>query len=167
EVTPLSDAYGTGTVLWSLIEGRAFRSGMSEAETYDMAARGEYPPLRRAGIPEVLRRACEGLLHPNPQERMTLAQLHRELERSFGRKRSELMRFIESTAGSEGWRSGMTGIHAQASSRAETPSAEGRATPSSVIGPHGTYDVPESGTSSEILHINTSSPTVRRIASES
>lgn len=171
EVTPLVDAYGTGTVLWSLLESKPFRGGMSHSETYEMAARGEYFPLRRPGIPPVLRRACEALLHPDPLTRMTLDTLRAELEQHFGCKRAELIRWMEHVSGSEGWRSGMTGLHPQGNVEAAVPdpAAPDPAAPSpepasAPIGPYGTNDAPLPGTSAEAVSFDTSLPTLRKVS---
>lgn len=166
EVTPLVDAYGTGTVLWSVLESKPFRGGMSHEETYEMALRGEYFPLRRTGIPPVLLRACEALLAPDPRARMTLDTLRLELEQHFGCQRAELIRFMERVAGSESWRSGMTGVHPQGT--LETAVAEPAlpmAQPASApIGPYGTNDAPTPGTDDDAVSFSSALPTLRKVS---
>ena len=77
ELGPWCDAFGLGTVLWEMIEMRAFRAGLDERTARLAAAAGNVPPLTRPDVPEGIRWVIEGLLAPDWKVRMTVAEVVR------------------------------------------------------------------------------------------
>lgn len=108
EITPAVDAYGLGTILWTLLEGVPFRAEFSEPDLYGMIARGIYSPLTRSGIPPVMRAVCDRLLEPDPCKRMLIDEVIASFERNFSRRVSELELFISDLVGTRARRSGVT-----------------------------------------------------------
>lgn len=108
EITPAVDAYGLGTILWTLLEGAPFRAEFSEPDLYGMIARGIYPPLTRPGIPPVMRAVCDRLLEVDPCKRMLIDEVISSFERNFSRRVSELELFISDLVGARARRSGVT-----------------------------------------------------------
>lgn len=107
EITPAVDAYGLGTILWSLIEGEPYRNVPHE-QLVHMVATGYMPPLRRPGVPPALRAVCEGLLEPDPNHRMRIDEAIVMLEQNFVRSWSDLRAFVATIIGRASRRTGMT-----------------------------------------------------------
>jgi len=68
-----SDVFGLHAILWEMLEGRAFRTGFSERQLWAEVMQGNVPPLTRADVPPFLRTLIEMGLHPDPEERIRLA----------------------------------------------------------------------------------------------
>lgn len=70
---PTVDLYGAGAVLHELLQGARFRDGVDEVDLYGMILGGRVPPLTAAGVPPELASLREGLLRPDPRQRIPTA----------------------------------------------------------------------------------------------
>jgi len=108
EVSPAVDAYGLGVTLWSLLEGAEFRGAFPQEALNRMVPRGDYPPLRRPGIPEVLRTVCHGWLQPDPLHRMPIDIGLGLLTSHFQMRDDLIIEQVRKTIGHQAFRSGVT-----------------------------------------------------------
>ena len=75
-----SDVFGLHAILWEMLEGRTFRSGLGERQLWGEVMRGSVPPLTRTNVPGFLRTLIERGLHPDPEERIKLSDALKLLE---------------------------------------------------------------------------------------
>ncbi|MCR9165552.1 MAG: serine/threonine protein kinase [Nannocystaceae bacterium] len=71
-VCPAMDLYSLGVVAWEMLEGRAFRKGLTQEQLLPLIlTEGNTPPLERTDLPEELRDLVERTLSFDPSERPT------------------------------------------------------------------------------------------------
>ncbi len=108
--TAKSDAFGMGTVLWTLLEGKDFRWDVDPKAMVRAAVEGHITPLTRRGVPRMLVDVVHGLLHPDESKRMNITEAVERLE-ALPSQRSVLKRMLTRYFGAEVRRSGHTAVH--------------------------------------------------------
>ncbi|MCA9650162.1 MAG: protein kinase [Myxococcales bacterium] len=109
-----SDAFGMGTVLWSLVEGKDFRWDVPADGIVASAMDGYVTSLTREGVPPKLLEVIHGLLARDEADRWSVADAVEALE-AFPGKRSVLKKMLSRFFGSEVLKSGHTAVNFQGS----------------------------------------------------
>lgn len=110
-----SDAFGLGTILFSLIEGKEFRWDIPPDQIIHAATSGHITQLLRQDIPARLRAVVEGLLEYDEHKRMSIEQAVTLLEEFPGRQTALSKLMGRYFGAAEMRRSGHTSAHFQAS----------------------------------------------------
>jgi eukaryotic-like serine/threonine-protein kinase len=108
---PTVDLFAVGAVLQELLDGVRFRAGLDRDALFAMVIQGQVPPLRRAEVPAELLALRDGLLAPEPSERIQSAAEALALLRRWPGYRNaadELAAMVRDHAGIAGPRSGLT-----------------------------------------------------------
>ncbi|MEX1368339.1 MAG: protein kinase [Nannocystaceae bacterium] len=113
-----SDAFGLGTVLWCLVEGKDFRWDVPADGIVAAAMDGYVTPLTREAVPAKLLEAIHGLLAKDENDRWSVADAVEALE-AFPGKRSALKKILARFFGSDVLKSGHTSVHFQGSEELE------------------------------------------------
>ncbi|MEM9463301.1 MAG: protein kinase [Myxococcota bacterium] len=113
-----SDAFGMGTVLWSLLEGKDFRWDIEQAGLINAAIDGYITPLTRQGVPPTLLQILHGLLEPDERRRMPIPRAVELLE-AFPGRRTVLKKMLARYFGVEVLRSGHTSVGFKSSEELE------------------------------------------------
>ena len=76
EVTPATDVFAVGIVLWEMLAGRRLFQGKTDLETLQLVRKAEIPPLREfnAETPPALEEICRAALARAPGDRIQSAR---------------------------------------------------------------------------------------------
>lgn len=95
---PASDAFGLGAILWEMLAGKLFRFDIPPEALNRAALEGYVPKLERSELPDFLQEALEGLLAPDPEDRMTVAEFIRLAEKAeVPSKRTQIAEIVSWT----------------------------------------------------------------------
>ncbi len=106
---PTVDLYGAGAVLHELLAGSRFRDEADEVDLYGHILGGRVPALQTSGVPPELVSLREGLLRPEPRQRIPTAERALEYLSAWAGYRNmavELSQVCRSYMGVTGPRSG-------------------------------------------------------------
>ncbi len=76
EVTPATDVFAVGIVLWEMLAGRRLFQGKTDLETLQQVRKAEIPPLREFNVdtPPALEQICREALAQDPKNRIPTAR---------------------------------------------------------------------------------------------
>ena len=84
-ICPAMDIYSLGVVAWEMLEGKAFRKGLTGEQILPLLlTETKTPPLQRSGLPTELVHLVESTLHFDPSERPSAKEFAEALTKCPG-----------------------------------------------------------------------------------